>query len=201
VKLLRRSAKQSTTEPVETDDGVAVDNASARYTPGKGRPTPKRRDSQVRRGPVAPPPQTRREAYKRMRSKTGDRRTEVRKAMAAGDERYMTKRDKGQARALARDIVDSRRNVGSIFMLVAILVLATYAAPAGVRTWAMSAVLVIFLMIAVDSFSLARRIRKIVAQRYPDEETRGVGWYGVQRSMMIRRWRLPKARVRPGDTI
>lgn len=201
MKLLRRNPKSSTAEPVEPEDEAAVESAPTNYTPGKGRPTPKRRDSQVRRGPVAPPPQTRREAYKRMRSKTGDRRTEIRKAMAAGDERYMTKRDRGPVRALARDVVDSRHNIGSIFMLVAVLVLATYAAPQPIRTWAMSAVLVIFLMIAVDSFSLARRIRKMVAQRYPDEDARGAGWYGVQRSMMIRRWRLPKARVRPGDKI
>lgn len=201
MKLLRRNPKTSASESVEPEDEVTVEGAPANYTPGKGRPTPKRRDSQVRRGPVAPPPQTRREAYKRMRAKTGDRRSEVRKAMASGDERYMTKRDKGPARALARDLVDSRRNIGSIFMLVALLVLATYAAPQAIRTWAMSIVLVLFLVIAVDSFSLSRRIRKIVTERYPDEDTRGVGWYGVQRSMMIRRWRLPKVRVKIGEKV
>lgn len=200
MKLLRRNSKASATDSVEPGDEV-TEHAPPNYTPGKGRPTPKRRDSQVRRGPVAPPPQTRREAYKRMRAKTGNRRSEIRKAMAAGDERYMTKRDKGPVRALARDVVDSRRNIGSCFMLIALLVLVTYAAPGVIRTWAMSVVLVVFLMIAVDSFSLARRIRKIVTERYPDEDARGAGWYGVQRSMMIRRWRLPKARVRPGDPI
>lgn len=199
MKLLRRNSKSDATDPVEPDE--AAEHAPSHYTPGKGRPTPKRRDSQVHRGPVAPPPRTRREAYKRMRAKTGDKRSEIRRAMAAGDERYMTKRDKGPVRALARDVVDSRRNVGSSFMLIAVLVLATYAAPGGIRTWAMSIVLVVFLMIAVDSFALARRIRKIVTERYPDEDARGVGWYGVQRAMMIRRWRLPKARVKPGDVI
>ena len=204
MKLSRRTPKSQAADSIESEGDVAVesDRVSASYTPGKGRPTPKRNEAQGRRtGPVAPPPRTRREAYKRMRGQGGNRRAEVRKAMASGDDRYLTKRDKGPARALARDVVDTRRNVGSIFMLVAVLVLVTYALPSNIRTWAMSAVLVIFLMVAVDSFVLSRQIRKLVAERLPDEPARGLGWYGVQRSMMIRRWRMPKARVRTGDPI
>jgi hypothetical protein len=197
---MRRTSKSEPALPAESEaQAVTVD---PRRTPGKGRPTPTRREAQGRRtGPVAPPPQTRREAYKRLRSKGTSRRQVVKDAMAAGDDRYLTARDKGPARALARDIVDSRRNVGSIFMLVALLVLITYALPASIRSFAMSVVLVVFLLVAVDSFALSRRIKKLVHERYPDEPARGVGWYGVQRAMMIRRWRMPKARVRPGDTI
>jgi ABC-type multidrug transport system fused ATPase/permease subunit len=121
--------------------------------------------------------------------------------MAAGDDRYLTARDRGPVRALARDVVDSRRNMGSIFMFVAILVLVTYALPSSIRSFAMTIVLVIFVMVAVDSFALGRRIRKAVAERYPEEPARGVAWYGIQRAMMIRRWRMPKARVKPGDPI
>ena len=36
---------------------------------GKGRPTPKRRDAEGRRGPVAPPPKTQREAVKRSKDR------------------------------------------------------------------------------------------------------------------------------------
>jgi hypothetical protein len=201
VKLLRRTSKSGSTETVETDDVVEAVSVDPRRTPGKGRPTPKRRDSEVRRGPVAPPPKTRREAYRRLRERNTGRRQSVRQAMASGDDRYLTARDKGPVRALARDVVDSRRNMGSIFMFVAILVLVTYGLPASIRSFAMTLVLVIFVMVAVDSFALGRRIRKMVDERYPDEPSRGVAWYGIQRAMMIRRWRMPKARVKPGDPI
>ena len=35
--------------------------------------------------------------------------------MRAGDERYLLARDRGPERALVRDIVDSRRTVGTCF--------------------------------------------------------------------------------------
>lgn len=201
MKLLRRTPKPAATE---TEDAVEVEDAAVdpRRTPGKGRPTPKRRDAQVRRpGPMPPPPKTRREAYKRLRSRGSDRRQSIREGMAAGDDRYLTKRDRGPVRALARDIVDARRNMGSVFLIVALLVLITYSLPASARSLAMSLVLVVFLMVAVDSFALGRRIRKIVRERYPDEPAHGVAWYGIQRAMMIRRFRMPKPRVRPGDPV
>lgn len=197
VKLLRRTPQ--TDEPAP----APAEQADPRHTPGKGRPTPKRRDAQGRRpGPVPPPPRTRREAYRRLRDKNAGRRVEVREAMKSGDDRYLPPRDKGPVKALVRDIVDSRRNIGSSFILVAVIVLATYAIPDTViRTWAMSLWLVAFLFIIVDSFVLSARIRRLVRERFPDDKTRGLVWYGVQRSTMIRRWRMPAARLRPGDKL
>ena len=44
----------------------------------------------------------------------------------AGDERYLIARDSGPARALARDVVDSRRNLIGLFMPLALLVVFSY---------------------------------------------------------------------------
>lgn len=201
VKLLPRRRKD---EPaVDT----APEDAAAPGT-GKGRPTPKRRDvAPGRRGPVAPPPMTRREAYRRMREKNSTRRQAAREQVRGGGgggsgERQLPARDRGPERALVRDIVDSRRNIGSIFLFVAVLVFVGYLLPSSAaRAWAVSLWMAVFLMIIVDSFVLARRIKSIARERFPEAKPRGLTWYGIQRSTMIRRWRLPKARVKVGDKI
>src|SRR5205823_3443859 len=97
---------------------------------GKGRPTPKRREAQRRRtGPVAPPPRTRREAARRLREQNAVRRAEYRQGLRSGDDKYLSVRDRGPERALIRNIVDSRRNAGGIFLPVAFLVFAGYLVP------------------------------------------------------------------------
>ncbi len=182
----------------------SADATNPRQTAGKGRPTPKRREAQGRRaGPLPPPPKTRREAYRRMRQRNTGRRDEVKAGMRSGDDRYLAARDRGPVRALVRDIVDTRRNIGSIFLVVAALVLVGYIVPSPqVRTWTLSLWMAVFVLIIIDSFVLAARIRRLVRERFPDQaKARGLVWYGVQRSTMIRRWRMPHARLRPGDPI
>jgi hypothetical protein len=50
---------------------------------------------------------------------------------------------------------------------------------------------------------LGRQIKRKVAQRFPDgsHKTRGVVWYGITRSTMIRRWRFPKPEVPVGAKV
>ena len=100
MKLLgrRTGTGDDTTGVAEPEQVVVVDGR-------KGRPTPKRRDAEARRrGPVAPPPSTQREAYKRSKQTGGtkqDRRkasAERRERMMSGDDQYVLPRDKGPAR-------------------------------------------------------------------------------------------------------
>jgi hypothetical protein len=161
---------------------------------GKGRPTPKRIEAQGRRpGPLPPPPTSRKEAYRRMRD---TRATSPRGARAAvSDADRLMPRDRGAVRALVRDVVDSRRNAASIFLLVAVLVLGGNLIPdptlRGYVPYLWSG---FFVLIAADSFLLARRIRTAIAERFPGEAPgkKGAVWYGISRSTMIRRWRFPK---------
>jgi hypothetical protein len=55
----------------------------------------------------------------------------------------------------------------------------------------------------VDSVVLGRRIKGKVAERFPDgsQKTKGVVWYGITRSTMIRRWRFPKPDVAVGAEV
>jgi hypothetical protein len=163
----------------------------------KGRPTPKRSEAQGRRtGPPPPPPTTRKEAYRRMRQTQATARPAARAAAARGDDSALPARDRGPVRKLVRDTVDSRRNVGSLLLVVAVLlVVAEFTPSLLVKSYVFAAFTGLFLLFVIDSFVLGRKIRKAVAERYPDsKESPGrLVWYGVSRSTMIRRWRFPKA--------
>ena len=194
----------------ETSDTTGPD-ASADLTEqlvrasGKGRPTPKRSEAQGRRqGPPPPPPTTRREAYKRMRANQAARRTETRQGAARGDEAYLPARDRGPVRKLVRDVVDARRNVGSFFLAIAgVALIGTIAPSLQIRAGAMFVLYGFFLLVIVDSVVLVRRVKKKVAERFPDgaQSTRGIALYAISRSTMVRRWRFPKPEVPLGAEV
>jgi hypothetical protein len=93
---------------------------------GKGRPTPKRSQTQHRRsGPVAPPPKTRKEAAARARAEAVEARTRSKAGGGKGDDRHLMKRDAGPVRRLVRDTVDSRRNIGVLILPLALLLVAS----------------------------------------------------------------------------
>jgi hypothetical protein len=171
---------------------------------GKGRPTPKRHEAQGRRpGPPPPPPTTRKEAYKRMREQQAAQRSSTRRAALAGDESALPARDRGPVRKLVRDIVDSRRNVGGLFLAVAgVALIGTIVPNLTVRSIATFLLFGYFLLLVGDSFVLGRRISRTVAERFPQEKrSRGVVWYGISRATMVRRWRFPKPQVQVGASV
>lgn len=168
---------------------------------GKGRPTPKRSEKVPRRGgPVAPPPQTRKEAAKRQKEQAAASRKLSREGTARGDERYMTKRDAGPVRALVRDIVDSRRNVGVILLpLALVLVVVNLSGNAQLQYLGLVLWLGAILAMLMDIVVLSVQIRRRVSEQFPgdDRMARHIG-YGLLRSTSLRRFRLPPPRVSPG---
>ena len=111
-------------KPTDQTAATATPTPAEESTPtvGKGRPTPKRREAEGRRGPVAPPPMTQREAIKRSKEQGKSLTKEERRALSAerrermmsGDEKYVLPRDRGPVRAYVRDLVDARRNIAGI---------------------------------------------------------------------------------------
>jgi hypothetical protein len=204
VRLLRRR-NDAPAEVEDVEPVPAGDATDPRRVAGKGRPTPRRREAQKRRtGPVAPPPRTRREAYRRMREQGADRRAELRAGMMSGDERYLTPRDRGPERKLVRDIVDSRRNAGVLFLFTAVIYFFGLLIPnQQIKAAITSLWLTVLLLLIVDSTVLGFKIRKMLRQRFPDTEqrTRSLVFYGVTRATMIRRWRAPKPAVLVGESI
>jgi DUF3043 family protein len=203
VRLLRR--RSETPAEVDPDQQVAADAAAPGRPSGKGRPTPRRREAQRRRtGPVAPPPKTRREAVRRMREQGTDRRSEAREGLRAGDERYLPPRDQGPERRMVRNIVDSRRNAGVLFLVSAVVYFIGLLIPSVQIKAAITALwLTVLILLIVDSALIGLRIRKLMRERFPDsKESLGrLIFYGATRATMIRRWRIPKPAVEVGDAI
>ena len=72
--------------------------------------------------------------------------------MARGDDSYLPARDRGPVRKLVRDVVDSRRNVGSFFLAIAAVALIGTIVPSlVVRNYASLLLFGFFLVMVVDS--------------------------------------------------
>jgi len=110
-------------------------------------------------------------------------------------------RDRGPERALVRNIVDSRRTVGTWFFGGALIVLvgSTVRVPAvqlaSNLLWALLAIGVV-----VDSILIARKVRRLVKERFPKTDVRvgSLQIYGIMRALTFRRMRVPKPQVNLG---
>lgn len=202
-----------------TANATEADAAPAKAVPtvGKGRPTPSRREAEGRRrGPVAPPPMTAKEARARRKEARGnkaDRKAAAaerraaaqdrRARMLAGEDKYLLPRDQGPVRAFVRDIVDARRNLVGLFMPMAlVLILSMFAAPVW-QPIVTLAMLVMMVFMAAEGFLLGRIVNRRVRERFPKNTDTGfrLGWYAFVRASQMRKMRAPKPRVGPGDAI
>ncbi|SSC21442.1 DUF3043 domain-containing protein [Klenkia terrae] len=137
-----------------------------------------------------------------MREQQAAGRGSAREAAARGDDSALPARDRGPEKRLVRDVVDARRNAGSLFLVVAALVLVGYFIPnTAVQSYTVFLWFAFFLVIIGDSVVLGRKIKKVVGERFPNARTRGLVWYGISRATMIRRWRFPKPQVELGATV
>ncbi|MFE3635754.1 DUF3043 domain-containing protein [Streptomyces cellostaticus] len=166
----------------------------------KGRPTPKRSEAQSQRRSVANTPTTRKDAAKRQREERRQALDRQRQALAGGDERYLPTRDKGPVRRFARDWVDSRFNMAEFFLpfAVVILVLSVVRVPS-IQALALWLWAVVIVLIVVDAVISGFRLKKRLAERFPDQNRRGAVAYGLMRSLQMRRLRLPKPQVKRGE--
>jgi len=203
--LFRRKQSDDLVEDAlaETGSEETTDNRPRGYTPAKGKATPKRPRAGYGR---EAPPADRKEAAKRARERERLARQEQRAGMMAGDERYLLPRDRGPERALARDVVDSRRTVGTWFFSAAFIVLAISSLkvlPPVVVFGANIAWLVLGFGVILDSILICRKINKLVHERFPKAQQRmgGLYLYAVMRSLSYRRFRIPKPRVKVGEKV
>jgi hypothetical protein len=202
--LFRRKSTDLVEDQVDemTEPEPAGPNQRRAYTPKKGEATPKR--PVANRRVAEPVPTNRKEAAARSREKQRQDRQERREGMMNGDDRYLTARDKGPVRRLVRNIVDARRNVGSIFFFVTVAVLVCSMIPVWkIQLGANFAFLAMVLLILLDSVLLSRRVRRVVGERFPKSEERwgSLYFYAIMRSLNFRRMRIPKAQVNVGDKV
>jgi hypothetical protein len=136
---------------------------------------------------------------KEQRERARERMTQ---ALQTGEERYLPARDKGPARRWTRDWIDSRTSIGEFFliaavaMVVGVFALGRYPVASAVMVLVMYAVTLAF---AVDASVRGFRLRRALNAKFGAENVpRGTIWYGVSRSIQMRRTRLPKPQVERG---
>jgi hypothetical protein len=187
----------------QSPDGPADSKPRSPAEAAKGRPTPKRSEAEAKRrqpitGSRAPAaPRTKEE-----KAKARATRATKYDAMRRGEAWALNPRDRGPARALVRDYVDSKRRASEYYMYILVVLLAAvFLRNKAAQEFISPLVLVLILVIVVDALLLRRGLQKLLAERLPGESTRGLTMYAVMRALQIRRFRVPSPRVGPGDKI
>ncbi|MDO5035026.1 MAG: DUF3043 domain-containing protein [Actinomycetaceae bacterium] len=182
----------------------------AKPTSGKGHPTRTRKEAEAaNRRPVIP--KDRREAKRRRRERENAAWERQQRAMETGDERYMPARDKGRIRRFTRDYVDARWSIAE-FVLPAMIVLilfmflmvtiaqATSPEVAGMLVQGITYTTYTLLLLSVfESIYVNQKIKKLVAEKWPNEPWVRNWFYTFSRMIMFRRWRQPKPQVKRGE--
>ncbi len=193
---------------VEPNGDVVTDVVEPTPSGGKGRPTPKRRDSTIQRGPVSAP-KTRKEAYARQKQQSKAAKVarntpaakmtpqQRRAALRKGDPAFLPRRDQGATRKLARDYVDSHRMFSNYLLLLFPLMIASYLIPC-----MQFLVILVFLAFVVEWILHRPRIRKLAIERNGKAEgsALSIGFYAGSRAYLPRRWRLPAPQKSLGES-
>ena len=196
-------------QAAQSPEAPAKDKPSAKA--GKGRPTPKRSEAErdryrsitgsttSGRGPSSGT-KSRGKATPEEKTRARTERDKRMAAMRRGEDWALGPRDRGPVRKLARDYVDSHRRPSEYYMYVLIvLLIALLSRNKALETYVTPFVLVLIVVIALDAFLIRRALRKLVTERCPNESTRGMTTYAVMRALQIRRFRMPKPWLKPGD--
>ena len=172
---------------------------SEKQSESKGRPTPKRSERQVKRGASLAPANTRQE---KRAAKEANRmqRLAQRSAYMRGEESALPARDRGPVRKYVRNVVDSRISVGEFFLpFIFIVLLVSITRNQTIAILSILAMYLIMFVAIIDGWFLGRKIKRLVAAKFPNESTKGLALYGFLRSTQMRRMRAPKPNVKRGD--
>lgn len=171
----------------------------------KGKPTPARKQQEAaRKRPLVAPKTKESRAAARVNLK--EQRLAAREGYAAGDDKYLPKRDAGPQRRLIRDVVDSRWfTVGELLlplMLVSVLFGPGSASSDAISALLSNFVLVLFVVFLIDTIFISRKAKKTLESRFGSGKAeKGIWLYVAFRAMYPRIVRLPKAQVRRGQKL
>lgn len=189
--------------PASASDAPSADDTAAQSdekTVKKGRPTPSRKEAQAQRAqPLvgsAARPRTKTE-----KQAVADARERTRAGYAAGEDRYLTVRDKGPQRRYARDFVDARTSIGEWMLAIMFLALImTFIDNQVINLISLFTIWGYLAAMIIDSTILSVNLkRRLIAKFGAEKLEKGVSWYAIMRSIQFRRLRLPKPQVRRGE--
>jgi hypothetical protein len=166
---------------------------------GKGRPTPTRAEREAAR--KRPLVADTKEAKARARAQMAEQREKARLGMAAGDDRFLTARDKGPQRRFVRDWVDSGWNIAEFVMpiMVAVLLL-MFVSIEFIQFYAYAVLWVFVILTVIDMIVTSVRVKRAARRKFGEDRIeKGLGWYGAMRTVQMRFMRLPKPQVKRGQ--
>ena len=205
--MFRRRSSDAPEVVDEVQAAPDADNDSARparssVTAPKGVPTPKRSDAQANRRQPYQAPSDRKTAARQARQRDSADRTRKAEALQRGEQWALPRKDQGPVRALARDVVDARRGVGEYYMFMVVLLIVLLIVP-GTSTKIIADIVVValLLVVIVEALLVGTKVKRLAAQRFPNESTQGVVWYTATRGIQLRRMRIPKPRVDRGAKV
>ena len=185
--------KRSAPAPAKPAQPTTSGTTSARTAaPKKDRPTPSRKEAEAARRQRVNRTLTPKEARRLNSQQNRQQRM-----------RALNAREATPEKALMRDFVDSRFSLGEFLLPSLVVILAlSFLTTVYPTVSAITTVLMYVFILAVlfDSYLMWRRFKHVLAERLPNAPTRGLLMYGVNRSIQIRRFRLPAPRLKRGDT-
>ncbi len=195
VPLRNVPSKSARQKRADTAADAAAEVESAEIAIGKGHATPTRREREAANlRPLVT--NDRKAANRASRAKMAEAREKARIGMAAGDERYLPARDRGQQRRYVRDYIDARFSVGEAMIPLMFLVILTTFIP-GTQIYSMLILYVFFVLAIGDCILLGVILtRRIRAKFGADAVQSGTRWYAAMRAFQLRPMRLPKPQVK-----
>ncbi len=193
--------KKTDPTPSSQDASHEVVGASAAHaTAGKGRPTPKRKDSEAaRRRPLVADS---RGATKDEKQKRKLNRAIARDGMLRGEEKYLAPRDRGPQRRYLRDAVDRRWNIGEVLLPTMLLILAASLVNIpGVQLAMFAGAYGLILFGLLDAVLLWRRTKIAFTDEFGTDPPQRSASYVVLRSFQMRMSRVPRAQVTRGTPL
>jgi hypothetical protein len=160
---------------------------------GKGRATPTRREAE--------------EAAKaRAKGNTGRGKkltgAQVREGMKTGDDRLLLDRDRGPVRRFIRDYVDSRFSITELMIpILTITLIMGYSGNESLLRASNGIMFGTLLVVIYDVVMLRRRVRREIAERFPDEPIKGHLHYALVRLLQLRFLRRPRSQVKVGQAL
>jgi DUF3043 family protein len=190
VALFRPYDRSERAKP-ESKPVVTADQAKSAK---KEAPTPSRREAEAARRERLNPTLSPKEL-----------RVKERAAKNALRDEQFARTEGAPAKQLMRDFIDSRRSVAGYSMPILMVTLAFSLLVSSISTDAVFLVTWVtygmFAVIAIDIFLMWTKYKKLHAERLPGVPLKGLLAYMLNRSINLRRLRMPAPRVKPGDDI
>lgn len=166
----------------------------------KGRPTPKRKDAEATRKVSSLAPASSKAEKTRARNAARLARIAQREAQLRGDESALLPRDRGPEKRFVRNYIDARRGISEFLMptTFVVLLLSIFQVPA-ITAFGTVLMYTLLLYAIFENILVNRRIKTEFATRFPNATYKGYTSYAFTRSISMRRLRVPRPQIKPGE--